>query len=74
KAQIQEGQRVVPAREPVTEADVERFRAYRQELQQLGRLGEGHRGLRTFGGFLFNLIVLSLFGVVLFLYRNELYS
>ena len=74
KAQIQEGQRVVPAREPVTEADVERFRAYREELQQLGRLGEGHRGLRTFGGFLFNLVVLSLFGAVLYLYRNELYS
>lgn len=73
KAQIQEGQRVVPAREPVTEADLERFRAYRQALDRRGELGEGRRGLRSLGGFLFNLVVLGLFGVLLFFYREEVY-
>lgn len=73
KAEIQQGQRVVPAREPVTEADVERFRAYRQELERLGRTGEGRRGLRSLGGFMFNLLLLTLFGVLLYFYRGEVY-
>ncbi|MFW6206169.1 MAG: hypothetical protein ACOC5I_02925, partial [Gemmatimonadota bacterium] len=72
KTRIQEQQRVVPAREPVTEADVERFRSYRQELERLGRSGSG-RGLRALGGFLFNLVTLTLFGVLLLLYRPEIY-
>ena len=73
KAQIQEGQRIVPAREPVTEADIERFRAYLQELERRGEGEEGRRGLRALGGFLFNLLVLGLFGVLLFFYREEVY-
>ncbi|MFW5947684.1 MAG: HD family phosphohydrolase, partial [Gemmatimonadota bacterium] len=72
KTRIQEQQRIVPAREPVTEADVERFRAYRQELERLGRAGSG-RWVRVMGGFLFNLLVLSLFGVLVLLYREALY-
>ncbi|MFO7894985.1 MAG: HDIG domain-containing protein [Longimicrobiales bacterium] len=71
KAEIQEGQRVVPAREPVTEADVERFRAYRQELERMGDAVEGRGGLRALGGFLFNLLLLGLFGVLLYFFRNE---
>ncbi len=73
KAQIMEGQRVVPAREPVTEADVERYRAYRQELERRGELDGVRRGLRGLGGFLFNLMVLGLFGVFLFFYREPVY-
>ncbi|MDX1675485.1 MAG: HDIG domain-containing protein, partial [Longimicrobiales bacterium] len=73
KAQIQKGQRVVPAREPVTDVDMERFRAYRQELERLGQADAGRRGLRALGGFLFNLVVLSLFGVLLFFFRENVY-
>ena len=74
KAEIQEGQRVVPAREPVTEADIERFRAYRQELERLGEAGERRQGLRALGGLLFNLILLGLFGVLLYFFREEVYA
>lgn len=73
KERIQEGQRVVPAREPVTEADVERFRAYQQELTRLGEINPGGPALRVLGGFLFNLVVLSLFGVLLFFFREDVY-
>lgn len=74
ETRIVEGQRIVPAREPVTEQHVERFRAYRQELERLGEFGEGGRGLRMLGAFLFNLIILSLFGVLLYFYRPTAYA
>lgn len=73
RAEIKQGQRVVPSREPVTEADVERFRAYRQALEAGGLGGEGRRGLRTLGGFLLNLFVLGLFGVLLYFFRQDVY-
>ena len=74
RAEIKQGQRVVPAREPVTEADVERFRAYRQALETEGLGGEGRRGLRTLGGFLYNLVVLGLFGVLVYFFRQDVYQ
>ncbi|NIP82713.1 MAG: HDIG domain-containing protein, partial [Gemmatimonadetes bacterium] len=73
RTMIQQNQRVVPAREPITDADVERFRAYRQELERLGQVENGRVTLRAFGGLLFNLIVLTLFGALLFLYRQDVY-
>ncbi len=74
RAEIKQGQRVVPAREPVTEADVERFRAYREALEGEGFGGDGRRGLRTLGGFLFNLVVLGLFGVLVYFFRQDVYQ
>jgi hypothetical protein len=73
RANIMRGQRVVPGREPVTETDLERYRAYQQELQRLGETDAGRRGLRSVGAFLFNLITLSLFGVLLYFYRPPVY-
>ncbi len=73
KARIMRGQRVVPAREPVTETDLERYRAYQQELERLGEAVGGRNGIRALGGFLFNLIALSLFGVLLYFYRPTVY-
>ncbi|MFP4623816.1 MAG: HD family phosphohydrolase [Gemmatimonadota bacterium] len=74
KAEIMRGQRIVPAREPVTEEHLERFRAYQDELERLGEVEGGRRGLRTLGGFLFNMIALSLFGVLLYYYRPSVYG
>jgi putative nucleotidyltransferase with HDIG domain len=73
KANIMQGQRVVPAREPVTEADLERYRAYQQELQRIGEAGGGAARLRSLGASLFAFIMLSLFGVMLFFYRPSVY-
>ncbi len=73
KANIMRGQRVVPAREPVTGADLERYRAYQDELQRIGESGAGQRGLRSLGALLFNIITLSLFGILLYFYRPTLY-
>lgn len=74
RTRIMEGQRIVPAREPVTEVDLERFRAYQQELQRLGEEEGGRSGWRALGGFLLNLIILSLLGVLLYFYRPRVYQ
>jgi putative nucleotidyltransferase with HDIG domain len=76
---IVRGQRVVPAREPVNEQHMQRYRSYRAALDREGQLGtdplgQGPRLFRTLGSFLYNLIVLSLFGVLLFFYRPALYE
>lgn len=73
RTRIMEGQRIIPAREPVTEQDLERFRAYQQELQRLGD-EEGRSGWRALGGFMVNLIILSLLGVLLYFYRPRVYQ
>ena len=74
ETRIVRGQRIVPAREPVTEEHVDRFRAYRLELERQDASDEGRRGLRSVGAFLFNLIVLSLFGLLLYFYRPAVYA
>ena len=73
KYQVFQGERVVTARERVDEEDLERYQAYQQELQRQGLAGDGFWGGRTFGTFLFNLIVLSLLGALLFFYRPLAY-
>ena len=74
RGEVLEGERVVTARERVDENDIERLRAYQQELERLGLGGPGARGLRGAGAFLFNLITLSLFGALLYFYRPRVYA
>jgi putative nucleotidyltransferase with HDIG domain len=74
---IVEGQRVIPAREQINEQHLERFRSYRAALEERGGtdpLGRGRGTLRTLGGLLFNLTILSLFGVLLYFYRPGVYE
>ena len=73
KTRFMRGQRIVPAREPVTEEDLQRFRAYQQALAQLDEEAGRSSGIRAFGAFLFNLITLSLLGVLLYFYRPAVY-
>ena len=73
KTRFMRGQRIVPAREPVTEEDLQRFRAYQQTLAQLNQEAGRSSGIRAVGAFLFNLITLSLLGVLLYFYRPALY-
>jgi cyclic-di-AMP phosphodiesterase PgpH len=74
RGHVLQGERIVTARERVGDAEIERLRAYQQELERRGELGgEGRRGMRTAGQFLFNVIILSLLGALLFFYRLEVY-
>jgi cyclic-di-AMP phosphodiesterase PgpH len=74
RGDVLQGERIITARERVGDAEIERLRAYQQELDRLGHLGAGgRRAVRMAGQFLFNLIVLSLFGALLFFYRREVY-
>jgi cyclic-di-AMP phosphodiesterase PgpH len=75
RGEVLQGERIVTARERVGDAEIERLRAYQQELERRGELGDaGRRATRTVGQFLFNLITLSLFGALLFFYRREVYG
>jgi cyclic-di-AMP phosphodiesterase PgpH len=74
RGEVLQGERIITARERVGDTEIERLRAYQQELERLGELGGGgRRAARMAGQFLFNLIVLSLFGALLFFYRPEVY-
>jgi cyclic-di-AMP phosphodiesterase PgpH len=75
RGEVLQGERIVTARERVGDAEIERLRAYQQELERRGQLGvSGVRLGRTVGQFLFNLITLMLFGALLFFYRREVYG
>jgi cyclic-di-AMP phosphodiesterase PgpH len=72
---VLQGERIVTARERVGDAEIEKLRSYQLELERRGELAAGGRGgTRTVGQFLFNLIVLSLFGALLYFYRPEVYQ
>jgi cyclic-di-AMP phosphodiesterase PgpH len=75
KGEVLQGERIVTARERIGDAEIERLRAYQQELERRGELGaQGERAGRMAGQFLFNIITLSLFGALLFFYRPEVYG
>jgi putative nucleotidyltransferase with HDIG domain len=72
KREVVQGERIVTAREQITQEEVETFRAYQQALNREGERS-GRVGARTVGAFLFNLITLSLVGALLYFYRPALY-
>ncbi len=74
KGEVLRGERIVTAGDRVTEAQIERLRAYQSELERLGELDRGARGARTAGAFLFNLIMLSLIAAWLYFYRPAVYG
>lgn len=75
KGEVRQGERIIEAHEQVREADLERLRSYRDELAQLGRLESGPTAApRAIGALLYNLIVLGIFGLLLFFFRQEVYS
>jgi cyclic-di-AMP phosphodiesterase PgpH len=75
RGEVLQGERIVTARERVGDAEIERLRAYQQELERRGELGDStRRASRTVGQFLFNLITLMIFGALLFFYRKDVYG
>lgn len=74
KGQVMEGERVVPARQQVTDTDLERLEAYQEQLRASGVLQPGaDRWRRTAGAFILNLALLSILGLVIYFYRPEVY-
>ncbi len=76
KTDVLQGERIIAARERVTDEQMEKLRAYTAELDRRGELGENLRVrfARTTGVLLFNLITIGLFGALLFYYRQRVYA
>lgn len=74
KGEVLRGERIVRAHEQVREPELERLRAYQEYLSRLGELGEdGSGGLRSAGAYLYNLLLLLIFGVLLYYFRPAIY-
>jgi putative nucleotidyltransferase with HDIG domain len=68
------GERVITARERLRDEDIDRLRAYRTRLAELGRTDRGLiHVLRVAGAVLLNLLVLFALGTTLFLYKRDVY-
>ncbi|HSH46428.1 MAG TPA: HDIG domain-containing protein [Longimicrobiales bacterium] len=74
KGEVLRGERIIAAGDRVTEEQIERLRAYQQELERRGELDVGQRGLRTAGAFFFNLLILGILGGLLYFYRPAVYG
>jgi len=74
KGEVMEGERVVPARQQVTEEDLQRLAAYQEHLRAEGLLQPGaDRWRRATGAFILNTALLAIFGLVIFFYRPIVY-
>ena len=75
KSEVLAGERVVAAHEQVRERELERLDAYRRHMQATGGLGEGvPRYAQQVGKSLLNLMVLAVFGFLLYFYRPGVYG
>lgn len=75
KGQVKKGERVVTAHEPLTDRDMERLLAYKADLERTGELGPGSAQLRLgLGILILDLLILAIFGFLLFFYRPQVYG
>ncbi|NJD19353.1 MAG: HDIG domain-containing protein [Gemmatimonadetes bacterium] len=75
KGIVLEGQAIVRAADPITATDVEMLDAYEDQLRAQGLLeASGFRLLPLVGAWVVTVILLSLFGLVLFFFRVEIYA
>ena len=75
RGEVLAGERVIAAHEPIREREWERLTAYRNYLRDSRALGEGRAQWDAqLGMFLLNLLILSIFGFLLFLYRPMVYE
>jgi cyclic-di-AMP phosphodiesterase PgpH len=71
---VLEGEKIVGAREQIGEREEERLRAYRAAMVDRGLDEDGlHTRSATLGAVLYNLLILSILGLLLYLFRRELY-
>ncbi len=74
KATVLQGEAIVRANQQVGEEEAERIRAYEEALRGQGLLAEGGVDVRGFmAGLTLNLIVLGVFGFLVYLYRDDVY-
>jgi len=74
KGEVLKGEKIVGAHEPIRAAELERLEAYRDHLARIGGTEEGVASFgRSAGLFIYNLAVLSVFGLLLFYYRPSVY-
>jgi putative nucleotidyltransferase with HDIG domain len=69
---VRAGEKIVGAHEVVGREEYDKMRTARDELQ--GRRGTERQFSRVAGAVLFNLLVIALFGVTLWLFRPQLYA
>jgi putative nucleotidyltransferase with HDIG domain len=75
KARVLQGEKIVGAREQISEHEEARLRAYREALRAREPVAEGeHAWPRTLGAILYNSFLLGIFGALLLLYRPALYQ
>jgi len=75
KGEVVKGEKIVGAHELIRDAELEKLRAYQEHLLRMAELDPtvGRSGIRSFGAFLLDLLVLTIFGLLLFFYRPHVY-
>jgi cyclic-di-AMP phosphodiesterase PgpH len=74
RGRVLQGEAVVRANQQIGETELERLRAYEEALRAEGRLqGEGFQFIPFMAGVLLALLILGSFGVLLLLFRQDVY-
>ncbi len=74
RATVLEGEAVVRANQQIGETEIERLRAYEEALRGAGRLAEpGFRAGAFTGTIVLNLLVLLVYGTLLYFFRPDVY-
>lgn len=73
-ARIVEGEAIVRANQQLGDAEIRRLEAYRAELRAQGRAADRSAIASVAGALVVNTLLLGVFGVLLFLYRRDLYQ
>lgn len=73
-ARIVEGEAIVRANQQLGDAEIRRLEAYRAELRAQGRAVDRSAVASVAGALVVNTLLLGVFGVLLFLYRRDLYQ
>ncbi len=75
RASVLEGEAVVRANQQLGETEIERLRAYEEALRTEGQLEDSGFQLRGFvASMAMNLLILAIFGVLLYFYRPDVYG
>jgi len=75
KANVVQGEAIVRANQQLGQSEVERLRAYEEALRTQGQLDDpGLRVSRLAGAATLNLLILSVFGFLVFFFRPEIYG
>ncbi len=71
---VLEGEAIVRANDPVGDFEMQRLEAYRDNLNRAGIDVDASDINAALGGFVLNVLILAIFGVLLFFFRPDVYS